>query len=178
MEKLGIPATQIQDSKVLDAKLLGYDNVEDFQKDLDILNTPSSAGKRERDKLERDQLVSETQEFLGCVNTIVRCENATQKQKVALFDHLRNAAIILSNHLRDGFDKVGAISLIWNPACVGADDGLSTYIAGWDDGSAKLRFQYAPRKLPISKRSGYRDDSLGVPMFELPEKRTTGDQDG
>jgi len=64
----------------------------------------------------------------------------------------------------NAFDKVGAMTMIHAPNSL-----LCVHIAGWEDGSKNFRYQYAPRKLPITKRSGYRDDSFTAPVYSLAE---------
>jgi len=134
-------------------------------------NNPT-VGVRETDKISRDALVVETQSVLGLVNLAVACKRGqvmTIEDKALAFDILGDTGEKLTNHLKDSFAPVGGMTMLWNPQCQvqEAEDGLAVYIGGWADGSKNLRFQYAPRKCPISKRAGYRDDSFAVPITDI-----------
>ena len=69
--------------------------------------------------------------------------------------------------------------MFWNPKAQNPEsgDGLAVYIGGWEDGSKNLRYQYGPRKCPISKRSGYRDDSFDVPVYQVNIKTKPQDNE-
>lgn len=135
-----------------------------------------NAGKRESDKNSRDALIVQTQDMLSVVNLAVACKRGqvklTDAEKVKAFDALGEFGEVLTDNLLKSFAPIGGMSMFWNPQCqvATASDGLAVYIGGWEDGSNKPRYQYAPRKCPISKRSGYRVDSFDVPMFKVVAK--------
>jgi len=171
----GVTDDQIKEAMEIDAKLLGV-SIDEYIAELDKLNKPSKTGKREQDKMTRDNLIMETQDLLGVVNLAVSVKRGettiTPKQKQHIFDALGVTGEVLTNHLKTAFSPVGGMSMFWNPSCQIPDavDGLAVHIGGWEDGSKNLRYQYAPRKCPVSKRSGYRDDSFSVPMYSLKPK--------
>ena len=132
-----------------------------------------NSGKREADKSCRDSLITETQDLLSVVNLATankrkECE-LTSKQKIAAFNALGEFGESLTDHLKSSFSPIGGMSMFWNPSAqvATAQNGLAVYIGGWEDGSKNLRYQYAPRKCPISKRTGYRSDSFDCPVFEV-----------
>lgn len=174
----GMTDKQIKSTKNLDVKLYNKEHktsftLEDYQTMLDSLNKPSSTGKREADKSTRDALITETQDMLSVVNLAVVNKRGdctlTTKQKVKAFDMLGEFGDVLTNHLKTAFSPIGGMSMLWNPSSQveTANNGLAVYIGGWEDGSKNLRYQYAPRKCPISKRSGYRDDSFNVAILDI-----------
>jgi len=182
----GITEEQINQAMELDAKLLNL-TLDDYIAELAKLNKPSSTGKREQDKQTRDALITETQDLLSIINLAVSAKRGesivTAKQKQRIFDKLGEYGEVLTNHLKTAFSPIGGMSMFWNPSSQVSDakDGLAVYIGGWEDGSKNLRYQYAPRKCPISKRSGYRDDSFDVPVYNLdtktkPEQDTVNEQ--
>jgi len=180
----GITEDQIKQVMEVDARLLNL-TLEEYQSELEKLNKPSSTGKREQDKATRDQLITETQDLLSIVNLALSARRGevtlSPKQKQAVFDRLGEYGETLTTHLKTAFAPVGGMSMFWNPKAQNPEsgDGLAVYVGGWSDGSKNLRYQYAPRKCPISKRSGYRDDSFDVPVYKLPDpgKSKTKDQD-
>lgn len=150
------------------AKLKKTISFADYKTDIETLPTRSNSGKREADKLERDTLIIQTQDVNAVTNTAIlshlKLAKLSDADKVVAFDALGERASVLAVHLNTGFDKFGAMTMTHAPNPHGL---LCVHIAGWEDGSKNLRYQYAPRKLPISKRSGYRDDSLVAPVFEI-----------
>jgi len=171
----GITEEQVNQAIELDAKLLNV-TLEEYLAELAKLNKPSGSGKREQDKVTRDSLITETQDLLSVVNLAVSIKRGdttiTPKQKQRIFDKLGEYGEVLTNHLKTAFSPVGGMSMFWNPSSQVPEstDGLAVYIGGWEDGSKNLRYQYAPRKCPISKRSGYRDDSFDVPIYQVNVK--------
>jgi hypothetical protein len=148
---------------------------------LEALKTKSNTGKREADKGTRDALITETQDLLGIVNLAVSHKRGqvilTPAQKAQVFDALAEKGEILTNHLRTSFSPIGGMTMVWNPLSQvpEANDGLAVYIGGWDDGSKNPRYQYAPRKCPISKRSGYRVDSFEATVMKVTGKVKAGE---
>lgn len=171
----GITEEQVNQAIELDAKLLNV-TLDDYIAELAKLNKPSGGGKREQDKVTRDSLITETQDLLSVINLAVSVNRGdttiAPKQKQRIFDKLGEYGNTLTNHLKTAFSPVGGMTMFWNPSSQVSEaiDGLAVYIGGWEDGSKNLRYQYAPRKCPISKRSGYRDDSFDVPIFEINVK--------
>lgn len=169
----GITDKVIKDRMQQDAKLFGV-TLKQYTEQLDALNKKSTSGKREQDKRTRDQLVTDTQDLLGVVNLAGMTSRGevtlTTKEKVKAFDLLGKQGVILGDHLATSFDNVGAISMLWTPNADNPFHQFSVYIGGWEDGAKNLRYQYAPRKLPISKRSGYRDDSFSIPIADVTTK--------
>ena len=169
-----VSATVKLDLKLLNKQYGTSYTLDDFTAMLEKLNKPTSAGKREADKLTRDQLITETQDMLSVVNLAVGVARGnttlTPKQKQQCFDKLGEVGGVLTDHLKTAFTPIGGMSMLWNPSSQldTASDGLAVYIGGWEDGSKNPRYQYAPRKCPISKRSGYRDDSFAVNFYTLP----------
>lgn len=167
----GVTKKQIDAQMKIDAKRyakkLGVDvSYENYKYDIETVPV-KGAGKRESDIAERDTLIMETQELNAGNNLAILSEigevTLSDSAKVKAFDAIGYAANQLAQHLTTGFDNYGAMTMDH------AIDGLlCVHIAGWEDGSKKLRYQYAPRKLPISKRSGYRDDSLVAPVMDVP----------
>jgi hypothetical protein len=176
----GMTEKQVKSTMSLDVKLYNKQNntaftLDDYVNMLESLNKKSETGKRDKDKLTRDSLITETQDLLSIVNLAVSVKRGesqlTPKQKAKCFDVLADYGEVLTNHLKTAFSPIGGMSMFWNPSSQAKDgkDGLSVYIGGWEDGSNKPRYQYAPRKCPISKRSGYRDDSFEVSIYSLTE---------
>lgn len=148
-------------------KKLGRDiSFETYKADIDALSSLGTTGKREADKVTRDELVTETLDLCGVVNLAIAAMKGevtlSQIQKAIAFDTLGAVGNVLANHMDNAFDKVGALTMIHAP-----HGKLCVHVAGWDDGSKTQRYQYAPRKLPISKRSGYRDDSFAIPQLSI-----------
>ncbi len=148
--------------------------VEDLTERIDALTSRSSGGGvREADKVTRDTLITETQDALAPLNLAINSHRGlvvlTTQQKARAFDQQGKTGDALATHLLKSFPPVGGMSMVWNPRCQNptSDDGLGVYVGGWEDGSKNLRFQYSPRKCPVSKRSGYRDDSFQVPMLDI-----------
>jgi len=171
----GVTKRQVQAQMKLDAqryakKLDKVITFEDYKADIETLPKASNTGKRESDKLERDLLILETQGVNAIANLAIQSTRGdvtlTPADKVLAFDCLGDAGNTLANHMVNAFDKVGAMTMIHAPNGL-----LCVHIAGWEDGSKNYRFQYAPRKLPITKRSGYRDDSFTAPVFEIPRAK-------
>ena len=151
------------------AKKLSKDiSFEDYQADIETLPKATNSGKRESDKAERDTLINETQSLNAINNLAILSHRGevelTEADKIAAFDAMGTAGDTLAAHMVNAFDKVGAVTMIHAPNSL-----LCVHIAGWEDGSKNLRYQYAPRKLPITKRSGYRDDSLTAPVYSMAE---------
>uniref|UniRef100_A0A6M3JQK9 Uncharacterized protein n=1 Tax=viral metagenome TaxID=1070528 RepID=A0A6M3JQK9_9ZZZZ len=180
----GMTEKQVKSTMSLDVKLFNKQNatsftLDDYVKMLESLNKPSNTGKRDADKSTRDSLITETQDVLSVINLAVAVKREaitlTPKQKAKAFDTLGDFGDVLTNHLKTAFSPIGGMSMLWNPSCQvsEAGDGLSVYIGGWDDGSKNPRYQYAPRKCPISKRSGYRDDSFNVSIHDMTPKAET-----
>jgi AICAR transformylase/IMP cyclohydrolase PurH len=176
----GMTEKQVKQTMTLDVKLYNKQNntaftLDDYVNMLESLNKKSETGKRDKDKLTRDSLITETQDLLSIVNLAVSVKRGesqlTPKQKAKCFDVLADYGEVLTNHLKTAFSPIGGMTMFWNPSSQAKDgkDGLSVYIGGWEDGSNKPRYQYAPRKCPISKRSGYRDDSFEVSIYSLTE---------
>lgn len=166
--KKQIDAQMRIDAKRYTAKLGKPVSYEDYKTDIETLPQRSNTGKREADKLERDTLIVQTQESCAVRNLAILSHmglvpTLTDSDKVKAFDALGERDTALATHMVNAFDKFGAMTMEHAPNGL-----LCVHIAGWEDGSKNLRYQYAPRKLPISKRSGYRDDSLVAPVFELP----------
>ena len=157
-----------------DAKLYGM-TLSEYKAELAKLNKPSKVGKRASDKETRDKLITETQDFLGPVNTAIMSfigkGTLTPANKIAVFDKIGENAHILSDHLHSAFDNKGGLTFIWTPSEKNPDNLLCVHVAGWGDGSTTERFQYAPRKVPVAKRSGYRDDSFMFPLYEVHEPK-------
>jgi len=188
----GMTEKQVKSTMSLDVKLYNKQNntaftLDDYVNMLESLNKKSETGKRDKDKSTRDSLITETQDVLSIINLAVSVKRGesqlTPKQKAKCFDVLADYGEILTNHLKSAFSPIGGMSMFWNPSSQvsEAGDGLSVYIGGWDDGSKNPRYQYAPRKCPISKRSGYRDDSFDVNIYDLnvkaiPEQTETIEQ--
>jgi len=150
------------------AKKLNKDiSFEDYKTDIETLPQRSGTGKREAEKVTRDALIVETQEVNAVNNLAILSHRGevelVDAQKIEVFDAMGEKADILASHLHTAFDGVKALTMIHAP-----DNLLCVHIAGWEDGSKNLRFQYAPRKIPITKRSGYRDDSFEAPIYQLP----------
>jgi len=141
---------------------------------IETLPKASNSGKREADKVTRDTLIVETQE-LNAVNNLAILSHRgevslTDADKVKAFDAMGERGDTLASHLNTAFDGVKALTMIHAP-----ENLLCVHIAGWEDGSKNYRFQYAPRKLPITKRSGYRDDSFTAPVYQVPTVDGSGD---
>ena len=139
----------------------------------------ANSGKREADKATRDQLITETQDLLSVVNLATAVKRnvivLSDKDKIKAFNALGDFGEVITDHLKNSFSPVGGMTMFWNPQSQvqSANDGLAVYIGGWEDGSKNLRYQYAPRKCPISKRSGYRDDSFDCPVYGQDTKAET-----
>lgn len=167
----GVTKKQVIAQMMLDAKRyakkLNKDiSFEDYKADIEALTKASNVGKRESDKVERDKLIAETQELCAVNNLAILSQRSevtlSNEDKVKAFDAMGVAGDTLANHMVNAFDKVGAMTMIHAP-----NNLLCVHIAGWEDGSKNLRFQYAPRKLPITKRSGYRDDSFSALVYNV-----------
>jgi len=150
-------------------------------KELDTLiasaKKSGGVGVRESDKNHRDTLIMETSTLSSIVNLATGYHRKvipmTDKEKISAFEALAVIGDTLTTHCKTAFPPVGGMTMLWCPSCQDKtkDDGLAPYIGGWGDGSKNMRYQYAPRKCPISKRSGYRDDSFQVSIYNLhPEK--------
>jgi len=158
-------------------------SIDGLQAQLASLSKPSRTGKREADKNTRDSLIGKTQSFLGCGNLAIAEFRGDVKlsdaEKIRAFNATGEIGDALSTALLEGFAPVGAMSMFWNPRAQipEAADGLSVYIGGWDDNSPNPRYQYAPRKCPISKRSGYRDDSFEPQMLDVMQSAPAPDSE-
>lgn len=154
------------DAKRYAKKLNKEISFEDYKTDIETLPQRSGTGKRESDKSERDELIIQTQSVNAVTNLAIESHRGevelSDSDKVIAFDAMGERGDTLAAHLHTAFDKIGGLTMIHAP-----DGLLSVHIAGWEDGSKNLRYQYAPRKIPISKRSGYRDDSFNAPIFEI-----------
>lgn len=171
----GVTKRQIEAQMKIDAKRyakkLNKDiSFDDYKADIETLPKSSNTGKRESDKVERDTLIVETQELNAINNLAIESQRGnvtlTDGDKVKVFNAMGKCGDTLATHLHKAFDGVQALTMIHAPNSL-----LCVHIAGWEDGSKNYRFQYAPRKLPITKRSGYRDDSFNAPVYELPKKK-------
>ena len=167
----GVTKKQVQAQMKLDAKRYAKKlnkaiSFEDYQADILTLPQRANTGKREADKTTRDKLCVETQELNAINNLAILSHRGeielTSEQKIAAFDVVGDKANTLANHMNTAFDGVQAMTMIHAPKSL-----LCVHVAGWEDGSKNYRFQYAPRKLPITKRSGYRDDSFESPVYSL-----------
>ena len=167
----GVTKKQVEAQMKLDAKRYAKKlnkpiSFEDYKADIETLPQRSNSGKREADKVTRDTLIVETQE-LNAVNNLAILSHRgevtlTEADKVKAFDAMGERGDTLASHMNTAFDGVKALTMIHAP-----DNLLCVHIAGWEDGSKNYRFQYAPRKLPITKRSGYRDDSFTAPVYNV-----------
>ena len=162
--------SQVKKSIALRLKL----SVADLDTMLEALKKSNpNSGKREADKNTRDALVIETQDLLGVVNLAVSQKRGevelSIEDKAKAFDALGETGEVLTDHLMTSFSPIGGMTMLWNPQSQVAEagNGLAVYIGGWEDGAKNLRYQYAPRKCPISKRTGYRDDSFNVAVHDL-----------
>lgn len=169
----GVTKKQVEAQMKLDAKrytkkLTKDISFEDYKADIETLPKAANTGKRESDKVERDKLIAETQELNAINNLAIQSHRGevslTDSDKVNAFDAMGVAGDTLATHMVNAFDKVGAMTMIHAPNSL-----LCVHIAGWEDGSKNFRYQYAPRKLPITKRSGYRDDSFTAPVYSIAE---------
>ena len=174
----GVTKKQVEAQMKLDAKRyakkLAKDiSFEDYKADIETLPQRSNSGKRESDKLTRDNLIVKSQERNALDNLAILSHRGevtlTDADKIAAFDQQGAVCDDLGTYMNEGFDGVGSVVMDWtikqpSGACL-----LCAFVAGWEDGSKNLRFQYAARKLPITKRSGYRDDSLTAHVYSLPE---------
>jgi len=176
----GVTKKQIEAQMKVDAKRYAKKlnkeiSFEDYKLDIETLPQRTNSGKREHDKVERDALIVETQHLNAPINLAILSDRGevelSNADKVIAFNELGKHGNILTTHLVSAFDKVGAMTMLHAPQSL-----LCVHIAGWEDGSKNLRFQYAPRKLPITKRSGYRDDSFIAPIFEIAPKPPKGKQ--
>jgi len=168
----GVTEADITKRQAEDAKIFGIE-FEEYLNAISALNKPSNSGKREQDQQTRDNLIIETQDFLAPINTAIKFQRGdvklSSKQMIVLFKEVAKTATTLTDNLISAFDGIGGMTMIHSPHVVDKSKPklLSVHIAGWEDGSKKLRYQYSPRKIPISKRSGYRDDSLDTPEIKL-----------
>ncbi len=167
----GVTKKQVLAQMKLDAKryakkLQKEISFEDYKADIETLPKTSGTGKRESDRVTRDHLITQTQEVNAVNNLAILSHRGevtlSDAEKVTAFDALGERAHTLAHTMTTAFDGVKALTMIHAP-----DDLLCVHIAGWEDGSKNLRFQYSPRKVPITKRSGYRDDSFEAPIFEV-----------
>ena len=167
-------AQEIDKRMVLDAKAnkIPLDAFKAGVAEREAKQKTSQSGKREADKVTRDELIQKSQDFCGVNNLAIKSARGevklTDAEKVKAFDAIGKTGNDFSSFMVNAFG-VGGISMLWNPSCVdkAKPSLLATHIGGWEDGSKNLRYQYAPRKLPIAKRSGYRDVSFISPIFEL-----------
>ena len=167
----GVTEEQVVEQMKLDAmryavKLSKAVSFEDYKADIETLPKRTNTGKREADKVTRDELIVETQDVTAVINLAIKSQRGevtlSDEEKIRAFDAMGEAGDTLATHMQVAFDNVGALTMIHAP-----DGLLCVHISGWEDGSKNLRFQYAPRKLPITKRSGYRDDSWTAPVLDL-----------
>ena len=174
-ELAGVTKKQVIAQMKLDAKRYAKKmskdiSFDDYKTDIETLPQRGGNGKREADKLERDALIVETQELNAVTNLAIQSQRGevtlSDGDKVKAFDIIGQRGDTLAEHLHTAFDKVGALTMVHAP-----DSLLCVHIAGWEDGSKNLRFQYSPRKVPITKRSGYRDDSMVAPVHQIPEPK-------
>lgn len=168
----GITEDDIIKRMTEDSKIFGVE-LENYQSQIEALKKPARTGKREVDHQTRDNLVIETQDFLAPVNTAIQYQRGdiklTPKQIIATFEQIAITATHLTDDLISAFDGLGGLTMFYAPCVIDKSKPklLSTHIAGWNDNSKTPRYQYSPRKIAVFKRSGYRDDSLDIPVFEI-----------
>ena len=154
------------DAKRYAKKLTKDISFEDYKADIETLPKAANSGKREADKVTRDKLIVETQDLNAVNNLAIQSHRGevtlSKADKVKAFDAMGERGDTLASHLNTAFDGVKALTMIHAP-----ENLLCVHIAGWEDGSKNYRFQYAPRKLPITKRSGYRVDSFTAPVYNV-----------
>ena len=170
----GITDKLIKQRMAQDAKLLGV-TLEQFIEQIDALSRPSGAGKREADKQARDDMIIGTQNLLGHLNELKLTGHTSMQKLNKAYSEL---CVLLHS-------DIGRMTMLWSPTIdfsefakgnrveINPDMLCAVYVGGWEDSSKNLRYQYAPRKVPISKRSGYRDDSFEAPVYQVePESPT------
>jgi hypothetical protein len=168
----GMTTKKIKARMLEDSKLYGV-SIDEYTAMLEALNKPKGIGKRTSDKETRDKLIIQTQDFLSPVNTAILSFKGkitlSDTDKIKVFDTIGEKSALLADDMRKDFDGKGALTLIWTPFEHNVNNLLNVHIAGWGDGSSTERYQYAPRKVPVAKRSGYRDDSFNVPTMDMGE---------
>lgn len=175
----GVTKKQIESQMKLDArrwakKLSKEVSFEDYKVDIEALpKKKSGGGKREADKVERDNLIIETQELNGVNNLAILSHTGkvtlSVEDKAKAFDIIGERAEKLATHMVNAFDKIGGMTMIY-PVNTDGQALLCVHIAGWEDGSKNMRYQYSPRKLPITKQAGYHDYSLHAPIFDVTKQ--------
>ncbi len=169
----GVTEADVAKRQSEDAKIFGI-SLEEYTAQLEALKKPTSQGKREADKVMRDTLIAQTQEFLGFCNLAIKAERGEVKMDVAqtkaVFGNFGKVCDTLATTLLKAFDGYGAMTMIYTPKAVDktADNLLAVHCGGWGDGSKNLRYQYAPRKLAVAKRSGYHDKSFVAVVADIP----------
>jgi hypothetical protein len=166
--------SEIDNRLTLDAKIFGIP-LADYRKALSELSV-KPAKTRELDKITRDTLIKLNQDKNAGLNLAIKVARGevklTDSQLVTAYHQIGENANNLANFMKSAF-TIGGMIMDWIPASLDKSKPafFNTHIGGWGDGSKTLRYQYAPRKLPVSKRSGYRDDSFGCPIASIPEEK-------
>lgn len=169
-----LKATQILDIKVVNKQRGTKVTLDAVTAEIEKMRKESGLGKREADKQEREAIILMHAEYEGVGNVAGQSERGEVKldtaQKAQLFDQLGKLHNALTMKLIDAFDGYGAIIMSFPPRCINAESplGLAPHVGGWDDNSPNPRYQYADRKRPVSKRSGYREDSFKVLFADIP----------
>jgi len=177
--------------------------LDDILSKFESMNKSSSGnGTRKQDKETREKMITDTQNFLSVPNLATLYNRGEVKlndtQKIALFDKLAIDSDNLSQLLSESFNNIGGMTLIWSPydndKFPNPDKLLSCHVGGWYDNSPNLRYQDAPRKIPLpnteetinketnilpqnysprkvtsGKRSGYRDESFTPVVAIIPD---------
>ena len=168
---------KIESRMLDDSKLFGFATLEEYQAELDKLVKPSSIGKRASDKETRDRLIVDTRTWLAPLNTASAYHagriKLTDKEKLAQYDLIAEQTYNFSEELTNAFDRKHALTMIWTPFENNPHNYLNVLVSGWGDGSNTERYQYSPRKIAVFKRSGYRDDSLDIPIVKMKKEKST-----
>ena len=161
--------------------------VDDILSKFESLNKSSGDGSRKRDKETREKMITDTQNYLSVGNVATLYHRGMIKlsdtQKIALFEKHAENSDILTTLLSESFDGIGGMSLIWSPydndTYPNPDRLLSCHVGGWYDNSPNLRYQDAPRRIPLPNTTEVISGDTGIlPANYSPRKVTKGKRSG
>ncbi len=157
----------------LQAKMFGL-TLTDLKGQLDAMKKPSVQGVREAERAHRLNLANSLATFLGLLNKwkLDGYKNLDSKKLAKAYEdmsklHSHEVGVSLRRDSGGRRELFSSMSILWTPFQTA--DGkpniknlMAVYCGGWSDGSKEDTDQYFSRFVPITKRTGYRKDSIAM----------------
>ncbi len=157
----------------LQAKMFGI-KLEELTAQLEAMKKPTVAGTRVIERQHRLNLANSLATFLGLLNKWkqdgyknldTRKLGEAYEQMSILHSHEYGKGVAGANNKRR--ELFASMSIVWTPFQL-ADGSpneknlMAVYCGGWSDGAKEDTDQYFSRFVPITKKAGYRKDSIAM----------------